>query len=66
MIPGLGRSLGKENGSPFQVFLPRESHGQRNLEGYSPWGCKELDTAEQLTLHSQTYGQVGELIYMSV
>ena len=28
------------------VFLPAESHGQRTLEGYSPWGCKELDTAE--------------------
>ena len=25
------------------VFLPGESHGQRSLEGYSPWGCKELD-----------------------
>ena len=20
--------------------------------GYSPWGCKELDTTEELTLHS--------------
>ena len=25
------------------VFLPRESHGQRRLEGYSPWAYKELD-----------------------
>ena len=24
-------------------ILPRESHGQRSLAGYSPWGCKELD-----------------------
>ena len=31
------------------VFLPGESHGQSNLMGYSPWGCKELDTTEQLT-----------------
>ena len=29
-------------------------------------GVVKLDTTEQLTLHSQTYGQVGELIYMSV
>ena len=28
------------------VFLPRESHGQRSLEGYSLWGHKELDTTE--------------------
>ena len=23
---------------PTLVFLPRESHGQRSLVGYSPWG----------------------------
>ena len=28
---------------PTLVFLPRESHGQRNLAGYSPWGHKESD-----------------------
>ena len=31
------------------VFLPGESHGQRSLVGYSPWGHKELDTTEQLS-----------------
>ena len=30
------------------VFLPGKSHGQRSLEGYSSWGCKELDTTERL------------------
>ena len=34
---------------PTPVFLPAESHGQRNLEGYSPWGHKESDTTEGLT-----------------
>ena len=31
-------------------FLAREPHGQRSLEGCSPWGCKrvhDLDTREQ-------------------
>ena len=28
------------------VFLPGESHGQTSLEGYSPWGHKELDMTE--------------------
>ena len=32
------------------VFLPGEFHGQRSLACYSPWGCKELDMIEQLTL----------------
>ena len=31
---------------PTPVFLPGDSHGQRSLAGYSPWGCKESDTAE--------------------
>ena len=34
---------------PTPVFLPGKSHGQRSLVGYSPWGCKELNTTEQLT-----------------
>ena len=37
--------------TPTPVFLPEESHGQRSLVGYSPWGRKELDTTEQLHLH---------------
>ena len=27
---------------PTPVFLPEESHGQRSLTGYDPWGCKRL------------------------
>ena len=37
-IPGSGRSSGERNNNPLLVFLPGESHGQRSLEGYSPWG----------------------------
>ena len=33
------------------VFLPGESHGQRSLADYSPWGRKELDTTERLSTH---------------
>ena len=32
---------------PTPVFLPRESHGQKSLAGYSPWGRKESDTTER-------------------
>ena len=32
------------------VFWPGESHEQKSLEGYSPWGRKESDMTEQLTL----------------
>ena len=45
------RSLGWEDPwrrkwQPILVFLPGESHGQRSLVGYSPWGHKESDTTE--------------------
>ena len=36
---------------PTPVFLPGKSHGLRIRVGYSPWGCKELDTTEQLHFH---------------
>ena len=36
---------------PTPVFLRGEFHGQRSLAGYSPWGCKESDTTEQLNKH---------------
>ena len=35
---------------PVLVFVPREFHEQRKLASYSPWGHKELDTTEWLTL----------------
>ena len=33
---------------PTPVFLPGESHGQRSLVGYSPYGHKDLDMTELL------------------
>ena len=33
------------------VSLSGKSHGQRSLVGYSPWGCKESDMTEQLSMH---------------
>ena len=40
----------KREWQPTPVFLPGEFHRERSLIGYSSWGCKELDTTEQLTL----------------
>ena len=48
----MGSTLGsrkipwKRKWQPTPVFLPGESHGQRSLAGYRPWGCKEWDAAE--------------------
>ena len=37
-------------GTPTAEFLPGEFHEQKGLSGYNPWGHKELDTTEQLSL----------------
>ena len=49
LIPGLGRSPGGGHGNPLQYSCLESPHGQRSLEGYSPWGRKESDTTEQLS-----------------
>ena len=46
------------------VFLPGEFHGQRSLEGYSPWGCKESDTTEQLSTHAHCYMYLYKYMYI--
>ena len=42
------------------VFLPGESHGQRSLAGYSPWGHKQLDTTEA-TGHTSTHYEINKV-----
>ena len=32
----------EEQMQPTPLFLPGESHGQRNLGGYSPWGLQRV------------------------
>ena len=45
----VGKIFWRRAWQPTLVSLPRESHGQRSLEGYSPWGCQELDMTERLS-----------------
>ena len=40
----------RRNLQPIPVFLSGKSHGQKRLVGPSPWGHKEWDMAEQLTM----------------
>ena len=44
------RSLGGEDPLEKEILLPGKFHGQRSLVGYSPWGHKEVDMTERLTL----------------
>ena len=47
----------EEEWQPSPVFLPGESHGQKSLAGYSPWGRKESDTTEQLNSNESECNQ---------
>ena len=49
-VSRLGRFSWRRAWPLLPVFLPGESHGQRSLAGYSPWGHQELDTTECLAL----------------
>ena len=43
-IPGSGG-----HGNPFQYACLENPCGRKSLEGYSPWGSKELDTTKRLS-----------------
>ena len=46
-VPSLvGKIPWRREWQPIPVFLPGEFHGKRSLEGYNPWGHKELDMTE--------------------
>jgi len=50
--PWIGKIPWRRKWQPIPVLLPGKSHGRRGLAGYSPWGCKELDTTEHVYAHT--------------
>ena len=44
--PWVGKIPWRREWLPTPVFMPGEFHGQRNMVGYSPWGCKGSGTTE--------------------
>ena len=46
-VPWVGKKW-----QPTAVFLTGKFHGQRRLADYSPWGCEESNTTEQLSTHT--------------
>ena len=65
LIPGSGRSPWRREWLPTPVFLPRKSHGQRILMGYSPWGHKESNTTEPV-IASHNISMHGVKTFMSL
>ena len=52
-IPGSGRFPGGGHGNPLQ-YSCLENPWTESLIGYSPWGCKQSDTTERLSLTQRT------------
>ena len=55
VVKSLPASVGDTGSIPWRrkyqpppLFLPGESHGQRSLAGYSPWGDRDSDMAERV------------------
>ena len=69
--PEVGRSW-EEGIATHSSILIGESHGQRSLAGYSPWGRKESDTNEvTVCMHARRnlgrvyYGTLDKILFMS-
>ena len=56
--PWVGKTPWRRKWQPTPVLLLGESHGQRSLEGYSPWSCQESDGTE----HTCLSGHRGEAL----
>ena len=64
-IPELGRSPAGEHGNPFQYSCLENPHGQRSLASYSPWGSKESDMTERLSMCVFLRSQGSDSIWFS-
>ena len=64
LSPRLGRSPRGWHGNLLQYSYLENPHGWRSLAGYSPWGCRELDTTEQLSMHVIQFGVLPHSILM--
>ena len=61
-VQSLGREDPLEKGmATHSSILAWKSHGQRNLAGYSPWGRKESDTTELLSMHTHTHTHIYKI-----
>ena len=53
--PWVRKILWRREWLPTPVFFPGNPPGQRSLVGYSPWGHKESDTIERVSMCKHTH-----------
>ena len=54
-IPVSGGSPREGHDNPLQYSCLENPHGQRSLASYSPWGRKESDATEQLSIAQHNF-----------
>ena len=64
-IPGLERSPEEGNCYPLQYSCLENPHGQRSLASYTPWGLKELDMTEWLSLSWNLQGHKKHWLWLA-
>ena len=64
-IPGLGGSPGGGPDNPFQYSFLENSHGEWCLAGYNPWGCKESDMTEWLSIVQASRVSIFRLFFLN-
>ena len=57
--PWVGKIPWRRKWQPAPVSLPGESHGQRSLAGYSPWGHEKSDISERVHTEGVERNRVG-------
>ena len=64
--PWVGKIPWNRKWQPTPGFLPGESHGQRSLVGYSPQGCRELNTTDLVAQseHAHTPSPTPILVFI--
>ena len=55
--PWVRKILWRRKWQPTPVPLPGKSHGRKSVVDYSPWGRKESDTTERLSIHMYVWGE---------
>ena len=65
-VQSLGQKEPLEKGMATHSSVHGKAHGQRSLEGYSPWDPKESDVTEQHThTHTHTHAHAHAACYVS-
>ena len=57
LIPGFGKTPWRREWQLTPVFLPGKSYGQRSPAGCSPWGLKDSDMTERLSMAQHIFNK---------